>query len=270
MCKDLYNILGVKKNATKIDIKRAYKRLIVRWHPDKNQNNKIEAENKFKDISEAYEILSDEEKRKLYDIDGYDALKTQELEKPDENYMNELMSEFKNGKNDFFKNNQTQTIQVEYSIFTQELYKGKECNFNLPLNGNEVPISVDIPAGAYHGYTIKLKSNGNCMRMRDHCVNIKSNINIIIKEINNTNFKRMFMIDNEITNPANLLYELNINQDESINGFDKNIDFLDSSSINIVSNNPVKNGEIMIFKNKGMKYINHDKFGDLYVKINIV
>ena len=61
--KDYYNILGVNKSSNKEEIKTAYKKLALKYHPDKNIDNKEEAENKFKEISEAYEILSDDEKK---------------------------------------------------------------------------------------------------------------------------------------------------------------------------------------------------------------
>ncbi len=64
--KDYYNILGVDRNATSEDIKKAYRKLSLKYHPDKNQGN-VEAEEKFKDINEAYSVLSDENKRKEYD-----------------------------------------------------------------------------------------------------------------------------------------------------------------------------------------------------------
>tara|TARA_Y100000589_G_C26724756_1_gene455217 strand:+ start:42 stop:479 length:438 start_codon:yes stop_codon:yes gene_type:complete len=65
--KDYYNILGVNKSSNKEEIKTAYKKLALKYHPDKNIDNKEEAENKFKEISEAYEILSDDEKKYNYD-----------------------------------------------------------------------------------------------------------------------------------------------------------------------------------------------------------
>ncbi|HHW59544.1 MAG TPA: DnaJ domain-containing protein, partial [Bacteroidales bacterium] len=64
--KDYYKILGVSKNSSTEDIKKAYKKLALQYHPDKNPGNK-EAEEKFKEINEAYEVLSDPEKRKRYD-----------------------------------------------------------------------------------------------------------------------------------------------------------------------------------------------------------
>lgn len=67
--KDPYKILGVAKEATQDEIKKAYRKLALKHHPDKNQGNK-EAEEKFKELSNAYEVLSDEEKRRKYDRGG--------------------------------------------------------------------------------------------------------------------------------------------------------------------------------------------------------
>ena len=68
--KDFYKILGVNKDATEAEIKKAYRKLALKWHPDKNPNNREEAEEKFKKINEAYSVLSDKNKRKQYDHGG--------------------------------------------------------------------------------------------------------------------------------------------------------------------------------------------------------
>ncbi|TXG55096.1 hypothetical protein EZV62_020352 [Acer yangbiense] len=72
---DYYKILQVDRNAKDDDLKKAYRKLAMKWHPDKNPNNKKEAEAKFKQISEAYDVLSDSQKRAVYDQYGEEGLK---------------------------------------------------------------------------------------------------------------------------------------------------------------------------------------------------
>jgi len=71
--KDYYEILGVSRNASTEEIKKAFRRLALKYHPDRNKSP--EAEEKFKEIGEAYEVLSDPEKRRLYDMYGHAGLK---------------------------------------------------------------------------------------------------------------------------------------------------------------------------------------------------
>src|SRR5262245_44663598 len=73
MKRDYYEILGVSRDATEEDIKKAYRKLAVKHHPDKNPDDRHQAEERFKELSEAYQILSDPERRTLYDRFGHAA-----------------------------------------------------------------------------------------------------------------------------------------------------------------------------------------------------
>ncbi|KAM4688511.1 dnaJ homolog subfamily B member 6 isoform 2-T2 [Discoglossus pictus] len=71
---EYYDVLGVHRNASPDDIKKAYRKLALKWHPDKNPDNKDEAERRFKEVAEAYEVLSDTKKRDIYDRYGKEGL----------------------------------------------------------------------------------------------------------------------------------------------------------------------------------------------------
>ncbi|MDA1079133.1 MAG: DnaJ domain-containing protein [bacterium] len=71
--RDYYEILGLTKSASASEIKASYRKMALKWHPDKNQSNKPEAEEKFKEINEAYQVLSDAQKKQQYDQFGHAA-----------------------------------------------------------------------------------------------------------------------------------------------------------------------------------------------------
>ena len=72
MSEDYYNVLNVSKSASADEIKKAYRKLAIKWHPDKNKGD-ASAEEQFKKISEAYDVLSDDDKRSQYDQFGHAA-----------------------------------------------------------------------------------------------------------------------------------------------------------------------------------------------------
>lgn len=73
--KNYYETLQISKGSTDAEIKKAYRKLAMKWHPDKNPDIPEEAARKFQEIGEAYDVLSDKEKRGIYDRYGYEGLR---------------------------------------------------------------------------------------------------------------------------------------------------------------------------------------------------
>ena len=126
-----YNLLGVEKTATETELKKAYKKLAMKYHPDRNQGDK-EAEQKFKDISNAYNVLSDPEKRRIYDMVGEEGLQGGMPSAANFN-PNDLFADLFGGRGnsgDFFnpfghqQQHQTPVMQIPIEITLEECYKG--------------------------------------------------------------------------------------------------------------------------------------------------
>jgi DnaJ-class molecular chaperone len=97
--KDYYQVLGVPKNAAEKDIKSAYRRLARKWHPDANPTNPKQAEEKFKEIAEAYEVLGTADKRKKYDVLGSDWQRAAQQAEQQRRYRNQQQQEDSNASN---------------------------------------------------------------------------------------------------------------------------------------------------------------------------
>ena len=91
--RDYYEVLGVEKNASKDDLKKAYRKMAMQYHPDRNPDNK-EAEEKFKEAAEAYEVLSDDDKRARYDRFGHDGIRANGYGSPGFTDINDIFSHF--------------------------------------------------------------------------------------------------------------------------------------------------------------------------------
>ncbi len=139
---DLYKVLELEKNATDEQIKSSYRKLVKKWHPDKNQDNVEEATKKFREISEAYGVLSDPQKRKAYDNFGFAGIDETDGGEgaggPGGPFGFDPFSMFKSF---FQKENDVPEVQVTVNVTLEELYTGckkkvkfdrytlcKECN----------------------------------------------------------------------------------------------------------------------------------------------
>lgn len=178
--KDYYEILGVDKKATAEDVKKAYRKLALQYHPDKNPGDKA-AEDRFKQVSEAYEVLGDAAKRKQYDRLGANWKQYQQQSgskagahrgAPDgfgfDGNFDDLFGGRMGGEgagfSQFFEtffggagvDRPGQDYETEVSISFEEAYKGCVRMLQLP---NE-QLRLTIPAGAYNGQVLRLKGKG--------------------------------------------------------------------------------------------------------------
>ncbi|SCG84162.1 Curved DNA-binding protein [Proteiniborus sp. DW1] len=191
--KDYYEILGVSKNSTSNDIKKAYKKLAKKYHPDLNPGDKS-AEEKFKEINEAYEVLGDEEKRKKYDTfgQGYNFQNGADFDPSQfgfgnggyQYYSTGSSSDFSDFFNMFFgghgggsrtggfdigsifsnkrnKSTKGQDVESEIEISLLEAYEGLSKTISINILGESRTISVKIPAGILPGKKIKIREQGS-------------------------------------------------------------------------------------------------------------
>lgn len=129
---EYYDILGVEKNASEDEIKKSYKKMAMKWHPDKNLNNKEKAEEHFKKISEAYNILSDSEKRDIYDRLGKKGLERGDMEMDPSNIHEMFQSMFRREQPSF----SVPPIKVNVTITLNDVYNGKKVKKNITRETN--------------------------------------------------------------------------------------------------------------------------------------
>lgn len=185
---DYYKVLGLDKSATQADIKKAYRKLARKHHPDLNPNDK-EAQKKFQQINEAHEVLSDPEKRKKYDQYGKDWQHAEQFEQARQ--QQQTTGGYTGGFGGGFGGGQEYSGSFgddTFSDFFEQMfgggartrgagrspqYKGQDYNAELKLNLSDVytsqkqtltvngrNIRLTIPAGVENGQTIKIKGHG--------------------------------------------------------------------------------------------------------------
>jgi DnaJ-class molecular chaperone len=141
MTKNYYDILGVSKNASESDIKKAYHKLALKWHPDKNLDDKEKAEIKFKEISEAYDVLGNTEKKDIYDKYGEEGLKQSDGDGNvnqnsfNFNSHNDIFNMFFSGHSNFFQQRTRKVDQkiVNIPITTKEFYNGTKKKITIKI-----------------------------------------------------------------------------------------------------------------------------------------
>lgn len=276
---DYYKVLGVDKSASADDIKKAYRKLARKYHPDVNPNDK-EAEKKFKEVNEANEVLSDAEKRKKYDQYGADWKHADQFEEAKRQRQSRGGSQFGGADpfgghgqyytytdeegtdfSDFFSSmfgrggsqgRQTkfrgQDYRAEVQLNLSDAYKTHQQTFT--VNGKNIRITV--PAGIENGQEIKIKGYGS------PGVNGGPNgdLYITFHIVNNTAFSRV---------GKDLNLSVPIDFYKAVLGGEEMVDTL-SGKVKLTVPAETQNGSKIRLKGKGFPvYKKEGEFGDLYI-----
>jgi curved DNA-binding protein len=284
--KDYYKMLEIGKGASDDEIKKAYRKLAKKYHPDKNPDDKT-AEAKFKEVSEAYEVLKDPDKRKKYDSLGANWKQYQHAGgaedwfgnfnqgRQGENYQfsgnfNDLFgnvggfsdffesffgsgSKFSRGSAGFANTSQKGSdYEAMLNISLEEAHRGTEKQF--VVDGRT--LKVKITPGMESGKKLRLKKQGGeGLRGGD-----KGDLYLKIQIEKHPYFERK---END------LYYNLDVDLYTAVLGGKKEITTLDGKRININIPKETENGKVLKIRDMGMNMSSTAGRGDLYIKINI-
>lgn len=269
---DYYKILGITKSASEADIKKAYRKLARKYHPDLNPNDK-EAEHKFKEINEANEVLSHPENRKKYDqygenwkdAEAYEKASKQRNSQQSRQQYQRYSGGGEEDFSDFFENMfggagrqqqratyRGQDVQAELHLNLMDVFKTTKRT--LTVNGRNIRIT--IPAGVEHGQTIKIKNHGG----KSPNNGPKGDLYITFAITNNTPFHR---------EKADLFITHNIPLTTAVLGGDIHIKTLDST-VKLKVKPGTQNGTKIKLSGKGFPvYKKDDTLGNLFVTYQI-
>ncbi|WBY54834.1 heat shock protein [Plasmodium yoelii yoelii] len=290
---DYYDILGVTKSADLDQITKAYKRLAMRWHPDKHtdENDKLYAEEMFKKISSAYSVLSDERQRKIYDTYGIEGIKGNvDSFKPfyHTEYFNKIISPLKNFSfmtliNDKYNEISNFLHNIEYKPFSSS----KTRNNNIPGSRE---ITLDLTLEELHQGCRKEYKIVKNVFVGGTPFQIDKVLTIDIKPGLNNNDLITFHGEGDQVSPSslpgnaifkistkkhdtfirrgnNLIYKHHITLEQALKGFNFSVRSLDNKDIIINVDDIVGPNSKMIIPNEGMPCMdNPNNKGDIIIE----
>ncbi len=287
--KDYYEILGVPRSSTEKEIKTAFRRLARKYHPDTNKNNK-DAEEKFKEINEAYEVLGDSEKRKRYDTlgnnfrggndftpppgfdfgfnfnDGFTQTQTQET--PFSDFFEILFGEkFKTRTSQFedkFADTYTRPqgkrrgedhhINLELSL--EEAYKGTTRKLDISVPGRDTKrLEVKIPPNVRENSKIRMAAQG----LNGRHGGATGDLYLVVRLKSHVSFK----LDGD-----DIHSEINISPADAVLGTEIETHTLDGP-VKMVIPAGSQNDKVLRLRSKGLPHQKKEGRGDQFVKIKI-
>jgi len=277
--KTYYDWLGVNPNATDNEIKKAYKKLALKWHPDKNSENKEFAEKKFKEIAEAYSVLSDTEKRRIYDqvgknvnnADFGDSGPSFRFHSGHGIDPNKIFANFFSHGNPFddddmfFPNRKKEDVySLELSL--EDLFNGitKKIKISVKkfigskmISTPEEILEIPIKRGLKDGTKLRYEKKGN----QDHPNLPPNDLVFIIKEKKHPHVVRR---------GNDLIMNMSISLKQALTGFDLTFKGIDGNNKKITINDVIQPNSTKIIHGEGMPESKNPSFrGNLHIVFNI-
>lgn len=268
--KDYYEVLEINRNSSDVEIKKAYRKLAMKYHPDVNKEK--EAEQKFKEINEAYEVLSNPNKKATYDKFGHAGLDQQFGGQGGfhgggfEINLEDLMSGNFSGFGSIFEDlmggfgfgnpnapRKGRSLQQRLIITLHDAFTGKTITINTP-RGNKKEFT--IPKGIKHGQEIRIPEEGSAGKNGGPY----GDLYIVIIVEPNKNFK---------VQGEDLFTEIDISLIELILGKESSIDYLNGKKLDFKIPELSDSQKLIRIKGKGMPFLHQNKYGNLYVKLNL-
>jgi len=253
---DYYQILGINENASQDEIKKAYKKLAMKNHPDRGGDTK-----KFQEISQAYDTLGDEQKRQQYDAQKNNPFIHARSGNHGFQDINDIFGGFGFGPQGpfggFHQQRRNRDLSIRVSISFKQSYTGTqiEARFNTP-SGKAQTVVVDIPPGVQSGQTIRYGDLGD-----DSIPNMpRGNLNVTILVENDPQWERR---GNDICTI------LTVTALEAMTGCTKEVTCLDGSTMPLKLRPGVKHGAEFASGGRGFRDINTGRMGSLIVILDV-
>ena len=264
---DYYSTLGLQRNASEDDIKKAYRKMAMKHHPDRGGDEKA-----FKQVSEAYEILSDPQKKQMVDM-GVDPKSQQaggprHQQGPFEFHFNsgnfeDVFSNFGFGGGGPFGFQQRQqqrnkTINITVDLSLEDVLKGKDLDAELAVpNGRKKIINISIPSGIDHGQQIRYQGMGDAsiqgLPPGDLIVNIRVASHPIFRREGDS-----------------LIIEKHISVWEAVLGCNLDLQTLDGKKLTITVPPGTQPETVLSCRNEGLPNMRNRQRGNLLINIKVV
>ena len=282
MAEDYYQILGVNKDSSKEEIRKAYRKLAMKYHPDHAKGDKA-AEEKFKKISEAYAVLSDDDKRKEYDTFGAEGFR-QRFSQEDifRGFdFGDILREFGFGGN-VFSGRRGSGMRFKFggespfgsqTRYQQSRMKGSDLVYELPLTlkeaatgtsktislqheGQTEKITVQIPKGMITGKKLRLAGKGSASPLGGPPGDLFIQAKVIQDPVFSIEGYDLYMV-----------YDLKLT--EAILGTSISVPTIDDKKLSLKIPPGTKPGTKMRMAGRGLPHMKGSRKGDLFVKIQI-